>query len=62
LKFLRVITLQKRRWGVPIRSSMETVIIGHTLRGNFYLDKIASQADGIIVVGRIKPHTAFREI
>jgi hypothetical protein len=51
----------EKTMGVPIRSSMETVIIGHTPEGNsVYLDKIASQADGIIVVGRIKPHTAFR--
>lgn len=51
----------EKTMGVPIRSSMETVIIGQTPEGkSVYLDKIASQADGIIVVGRIKPHTAFR--
>src|SRR5690625_7420652 len=25
-----------------------------------YIDKIASQADGIVVINRVKPHTAFR--
>jgi len=44
--------------GCEIRSSMETVIIGQTSLGtDVYLDKIASQADHIAVVNRIKPHT-----
>jgi hypothetical protein len=44
--------------GCEIRSSMETVIIGRTSLGtDVYLDKIASQADHIAVVNRIKPHT-----
>ncbi len=47
--------------GCPIRSSMETVRLGTTDGGYpVYLDKYASQSDGIIVVGRIKAHTAFR--
>lgn len=47
--------------GSPIRSSMETVRLGTTPEGYpIYLDRYASQADGIIVVGRIKAHTAFR--
>lgn len=46
--------------GAPIRSSMETVIVGTTAEGfPVYLDKNASQADHIGVVARIKPHTAF---
>lgn len=44
--------------GCEIRSAMETVVIGRTLLGtDVYLDKIASQADHIAVVNRIKPHT-----
>jgi hypothetical protein len=45
----------------PIRSSMETKYIGDTEEGNpVYIDKNAAEADGIIVVGRVKPHTDFR--
>jgi len=49
--------------GCPILSSMETVVIGissegHTVR----IDKNAAEADGIIVAGRIKPHTDFQGI
>jgi hypothetical protein len=61
LEVLASYNITEKTMGVPIRSSMETVIIGHTSEGkSVHLDKIASQADGIIVVGRIKPHTAFR--
>ncbi len=47
--------------GAPICSSMETKYIGDTEEGHpVYIDKNAAEADGIIVVGRIKPHTDFR--
>jgi lactate racemase-like protein len=46
--------------GVPIRASMEVVSLGTTSEGYpVYLDKQASQADHIGVVGRIKPHTSY---
>jgi hypothetical protein len=45
----------------PIRSSMEVVELGETERGvPVYMDRVASEADGVIVVGRIKLHTDFR--
>lgn len=47
--------------GVPIRSSMETRQIATTDKGMpVYTDINAAQADAIIVVNRIKPHTSFR--
>jgi hypothetical protein len=47
--------------GVPVRSSMETVLVGSTKDGiPVYLDAQADSADYIIPVGRIKPHTDFR--
>lgn len=46
--------------GVPIRASMEVVSLGSTPEGfPVVLDKIASQADHIGVVARIKPHTSY---
>jgi hypothetical protein len=45
----------------PIKSSMEVKEIGRTEDDRpVLIDKHAAEADGIIVVGRIKPHTAFR--
>lgn len=44
----------------PIRSSMEVIEIGKTDQGfPVFLDKNASQADHIGVIGRVKPHTGF---
>ena len=50
--------------GCPILSSMETVHLGYVEEDGEKLevriDKYASEADGIIVINRIKPHSAFR--
>lgn len=47
--------------GCEIRSSMEVITVGHLPNGlPVYLDKYASEADGIVVINRVKPHTAFR--
>lgn len=47
--------------GCPIRATMEVEQIGVTEEGHpVYIDANAAQADGVIVVNRIKPHTAFR--
>lgn len=46
--------------GCPIRASVEVVEIGAIDSGlPVYMDKIASEADGIVVINRIKTHTAF---
>ncbi|MGC3965874.1 MAG: lactate racemase domain-containing protein [Pirellulales bacterium] len=46
--------------GCPIRASMETIIVCQTREGfPVHFDKHASQADHVLVVGRIKPHTGF---
>jgi hypothetical protein len=47
--------------GAPILSSMEVVQIGQLPNGlPVYIDKNAYEADKIIVINRVKPHTAFR--
>jgi hypothetical protein len=47
--------------GAEIRSSMEVIKVGELENGlPVYLDKYASEADGIVVINRVKPHTAFR--
>jgi hypothetical protein len=46
--------------GVPIKASMETIIVGETTSGiPVHIDKIASSADFIVPVVRIKTHTDF---
>ncbi|MDW7673272.1 MAG: lactate racemase domain-containing protein [Bacillota bacterium] len=47
--------------GVPIASSMETVELGRTSSGvPVYFDKNASEADGVVIIARVKPHTDFK--
>ena len=48
--------------GCPIISSMETVKIGHAdeIDVDVQIDKNAYEADGIIVLNRIKAHTGFK--
>ena len=48
--------------GCPIISNMETVKIGHApeIDADVNISKDAYEADGIIVLGRIKPHTGFK--
>lgn len=46
--------------GVTIRASMEVIDLGLSPEGiPVYLDKQASQADHIAVIGRVKPHTGY---
>ncbi|MEF3328773.1 MULTISPECIES: lactate racemase domain-containing protein [Oceanobacillus] len=48
--------------GCEIRSSMEVVEVGKTSAGiPVYVDRHAYEADGIIVMGRVKPHTDFKK-
>jgi hypothetical protein len=47
--------------GCPIRATMEVVQVGALPSGlPVLVDRIAHAADGIVVVNRVKPHTAFR--
>ena len=46
--------------GCEIRATMETVPVGHTAKGHVVqIDRYAYEADGIIVVNRIKAHPVF---
>ena len=47
--------------GMPIRSCMDVADLGTTKSGlPVLIDKIAWEADGIIITNRIKPHVCFR--
>lgn len=53
--------VSEEKMGAPIRSSMEVIKIDQLANGlPVYVDKYASEADAIIVINRVKPHTAFR--
>lgn len=47
--------------GVPVKASMDTVILGKSPKGlEVHFDKYADEADYVIPIGRVKPHTDFR--
>src|SRR5258708_2381597 len=47
--------------GCPVRSDMDTVIVGTNSFGlPIHFDRNAHQADGIVLLNRVKPHTSFR--
>lgn len=58
---LRELNITEDNMGCHIKSSMEVVKIGKIDNGlPVYIDKLAYNSDGIIVINRVKPHTAFR--
>jgi hypothetical protein len=53
--------ITEERVGAPIRATMDVVEIGRTPHGvPVYMDRYAAEADGVIVCGRVKAHTAFK--
>lgn len=46
--------------GVPIRSSMEVVELPRgDLPNRVFMDRLAYESDGVVIVNRVKPHTDF---
>jgi hypothetical protein len=61
VEVLRSLGVTEETAGAPIVSSMEVDPIGELEGGiTVYLDRNALHADGIFVVGRVKPHTDFK--
>lgn len=61
LKVLAGLGITAERVGAPIASTNRVVELGATRSGlKVYCAAEAVEADGIIVVNRVKPHTAFR--
>ena len=61
-KLLAGYGITEKSMGVPIKATMDTVQIGYLENGLLpvHFDRIAYHSDGIIVVNRIKVHTAFK--
>ncbi|WP_312811624.1 lactate racemase domain-containing protein [Sedimentibacter sp.] len=56
--FIRGLGITEEYVGAEIKASMEVINLGTTETGlEVYYDKIASELDGVIVLGRIKAHT-----
>jgi hypothetical protein len=57
---LRSLGITEESVGAPIVSSMEVDKVGEIEGTPIYVDRNALKADGIVVVGRVKPHTDFK--
>jgi hypothetical protein len=60
LQMLRSLGISEESMGCPILSSMETVKLTEIEGLPVYMDRFAAEADGIIVLNRVKMHTSFR--
>ena len=60
VRVLEEIGLTEKGLGVPIGSSMEVVQLGVVENIPVYMDKNAHDADGIVVINRIKAHQVFK--
>jgi len=53
--------VSEQTMGVPVLSSMDTVVLGTTAHGaTVHMDRNAYNADAVIVLNRVKAHTGFR--
>jgi Lactate racemase N-terminal domain len=58
---LRHYGVTEESMGCPVISSLETVSLGQSAEGiPVYLDRHAAEADHVIVLNRVKPHTEFK--
>lgn len=53
--------ITEERVGAPVHASMETVLITKMADGTpLYMDRHAHEADGVVLINRVKPHTTVR--
>jgi len=49
------------KMGAPVRATMDTVVVAELEGGTkVHMDKYAHNADGVVLINRVKPHTSFR--
>ncbi|MCL0065392.1 lactate racemase domain-containing protein [Dehalococcoidia bacterium] len=60
IEVLKSLGVTEESVGCPIISQVDVVELAHTPEGiPVYIDKIAADADGIVVINRVKPHTEY---
>ena len=56
---LHTLGINPESTGLDIQASMDTVQIGSVSKGPVFMDRFCYEADGVLVINRIKLHTAF---
>lgn len=61
VEVLRGYGISEQTMQCPVRATMDTVVVGQLSDGTpVHMDAFAAQADGVVLINRIKPHTNFR--
>jgi hypothetical protein len=60
IKVLEELGLTEKSMGAPIQSCMDVVALGNVENIIVYFDRLASEADGIIIINRVKAHQVFK--
>lgn len=58
-QMLAALGVTESSMSVPIRATMDVVNVGQSAGNPLFVDRLAVQADGIVLVNRVKPHTDF---
>jgi hypothetical protein len=56
---LRLRGITQENVGVPVKATMDVIPMGYVNGIPLFLDRLAHEADGIVLVNRVKPHTNF---
>jgi hypothetical protein len=60
-KVLEGYGISEATMGVPVKATMDTTIVGNLEDGTpVHMDRFAAEAEGVVVINRVKPHTSFR--
>jgi hypothetical protein len=60
VRMLAALGVTEESVGCPIRATMEVVQLGDIADGTpVYMDRHAAEADGVLVINRVKAHTSF---
>jgi hypothetical protein len=60
LEVLESLGITEAAMGCPLEATMDTVIVGSTAGGlPAHIDALAAEADGILLINRVKMHTSF---
>jgi hypothetical protein len=58
-QMIETLGITEQAMNMPIRASMECVKVGSVATGDVWMDRHAYEADGVLVLNRIKLHTCF---
>ena len=59
IEVLRARGVCEERVGAPVEATMDAVPMGETDGISLFVDRLAHEADGIVLINRVKPHTNF---